>query len=508
MNNEVELKLSLDKKHVSRLHKQPVIITASINKPSTHKLTNIYFDTPDLKLLDAGITLRLSRKSRSWTQTIKLTGNLTAGVHERPEWESLVASNHPDFTKIRDKNLSKFFADQKLRNSIAPVFQAELQRSQWQLAFHNGDKVELTLDAGSLFSNNYQAPISEIELKLKAGNIGRLFDLALELQSAIPLKIENASEAQRGYTYYRPQSAKIGKANFPVLDNRMDANTAFKTIVRECITHLQSNQDVVIEESNEEGLHQMRVALRRLRSALTLFKKILGPKSRKSLVTELNWLAKSLGKARNLDVFITQTLPSLSGYFGKHQGLLTLETNALEAQLEVYNDVREILLSQRYQRMLLTLLSWVENELWQKGSKDFKNYQLETIAAATLNKFHKRLLNHNGNFTNMRPEKMHAIRIDGKKLRYAAEFFASIYKEKNSKRYIKLLIELQDYLGQINDINVTGNLIRTLSGQKPMGKTKEAIHIFEEWKESSTIENINKADKIWKDLSMIKPFWV
>jgi len=339
----------------------------------------------------------------------------------------------------------------------------------------------------------------EPKLSLNKKNVSRLHKRPV----IIAASISKPSKAQRGSASLQP--AKVIKANFPILDNKMDANTAFKIIAWECITHLQSNQDVVIKESNEEGIHQMRVALRRLRSALTLFKKILGRKSRKSLLTELNWLARPLGKARNLDVFITQTLPSLSRYLGKHQGLLTLENKALEAKLEAYNDVREILQSERYHQMLLTLSSLVENKQWHKNSK---NYQLEVIAAAALNKSHKRLLSHNGHFINMQPEERHAIRIAGKKLRYAAEFFTSIYAAKNSRKYIKLLIELQDHLGQINDINVTGNLIRTLLGQKPSGKDKEVIHIFEEWKENSTIQNIIKTDKIWKNLSTIKPFWI
>lgn len=131
MNNEIELKLGIDKKHASRLGKQPVIINACTNKPATHKLTSIYFDTPDLKLLEAGVMLRLRHQSKSWIQTIKLTGNVKAGLRERHEWEGPVASNHPDFTKIhdnkiQDKKLIKFFSDQKLRDSIVPVFRTEV----------------------------------------------------------------------------------------------------------------------------------------------------------------------------------------------------------------------------------------------------------------------------------------------------------------------------------------------------------------------------------------------
>lgn len=510
MTNEVELKLSLEKKYASRLGKQAVIIEAGIGKPATHKLTNIYFDTPDLKLLDAGITLRLRHQSNSWIQTIKLTGSTIAGLHDRPEWEYLVASNQPDFTKITDKKLIAFFADRKLRDALAPIFQTEVQRTLWKLAFKNGDEVELALDSGVLLSSSNREPISEIELELKAGNTGRLFELALELQSALPLTIENASKAQRGYAYYRAQPAKVYKASLISLDNSMQAHAAFKHIARECITHLQSNQDIVIAELHEEGIHQMRVALRRLRSVFALFKKTLGFKNSKHLLNDLSWLARLLGKARDLDVFIAQTLPSISAYYlsehaEPHQGLLILEKKALEAQQQAHGEVREMLLSQRYQRLLLSLLSLVEHAPWLQHGK---RLPLNAMASNALSKLHQRLLSHHGHFANMQAEERHRIRIAGKKLRYAAEFFASLYSAKSSRKYIKTLTELQDLLGQFNDINVTCSLIRTLSGPRPNGQLKEALQVFEAWNERLTIQNMIKTDQVWINLSVIKPFWM
>lgn len=188
--------------------------------------------------------------------------------------------------------------------------------------------------------------------------------------------------------------------------------------------------------------------------------------------------------------------------------MLTLERKALDAKAMAYNQVIETLSSHRYHRLLLTLSAWVENERWHKKHKNFKNFQLNVLAATTLNKLHSRLLSHSGHFLNMRPEERHAIRIAGKKLRYAAEFFASIYANKSSRAYIKLLTQLQDNLGQINDINVTGNLIKTLSGRQPRGSDKEVVHLYEEWNENSTLQNIVETDKIWKKLTTIKPFWI
>lgn len=119
---EVELKLSIERKSITRLRSHPAIFNACIDKSVTHKLISIYYDTPDLKLLDADVSLRVRHSCGRWIQSIKTVGSSLTGLHKRIEWEDLIAANHPDFTKILDPVLAKLFADQKLRDSLRPIF--------------------------------------------------------------------------------------------------------------------------------------------------------------------------------------------------------------------------------------------------------------------------------------------------------------------------------------------------------------------------------------------------
>lgn len=148
MAHEIELKLAIDKQYVSRLSNQPVVINKLASKPSSHKLTSIYFDSPDLKLMDAGVTLRVSHTSSGWIQTIQLSGSSCIGLHQRLEWNAPIASNHPDFTKIVDPTLVRIFQNNKLRRSIIPIFKTEIHRTSWLLAFNNDDQVEVAFDLG------------------------------------------------------------------------------------------------------------------------------------------------------------------------------------------------------------------------------------------------------------------------------------------------------------------------------------------------------------------------
>ncbi len=507
MGSEVELKLSIDNNDAALLRSHPIIMTACIGKPVTRKIITIYYDTIDLKLLDAGISLRLRRMSGRWLQSVKAAGSSLAGLHQRMEWEDFIATGHPDFTKILDPALIKLFADKKLCNELRPIFRTEVQRSKWQLAFDNGDKVELALDLGQLVAGQNHEPISEIELELKSGNVGRLFDLALDMQKVIPLSLENVSKAQHGYAYYRANPPKVFNAHPPKLGRNADAGSAFKKIAWECINHLQNNQDMVLHGTDVEGVHQMRVALRRLRSAFSLFRKILVRENCAALLTELGWLADTLGKARDLDVFVTETLPAVLAQFESHAGLLKLRDKALSSQIVAYNEVRTALLSQRYQCLMLTLAAWLENEHWREGTRHSKRVNVLTIATTTLTKRHKQLQRSGKRLIHMHPEQRHVTRIAAKKLRYAAEFFASLYSSAKSRSFISSLSQLQDCLGVLNDTITTEKLLHQLIGSRPNRALDEALHIFTGWNACNAINSLAHMDEAWRIFTSQKPFW-
>lgn len=488
-----------------RLH--PVITSACVEKPVTRKLTSIYYDTPDLKLLDSGISLRIRRMSGNWYQAVKAAGNSLAGLHQRMEWEDIIAAGKPDFTRILDPDLIKLFADQQLRDSLKPIFRTEVRRTEWQLAFENGDMVELALDLGDLVIGSKKEPISEIELELKGGNAGRLFDLALGLQQDIPLAVENVSKAQRGYAHYRPQQPAIIKARMPKLARGANAHDAFKTIAWECLHQLQGNHDMVLHGTHSEGVHQMRVALRRLRSAFSLFREVVGRESHADLLKEIGWLTDVLGTARDLDVFLTETLPPMIDQLDRHPGLLQLQQKAFSAQKKAYLAARRALNSQRYHHLLLALGCWLENEHWRGPDPQPDGHSVLDIAQATLDKRHKQIRRHGRRLMHMHPEERHATRIAAKKLRYAAEFFSSLFAHGSARRFISSLAKLQDVLGVLNDIAVTADLIRKLVGQRPNQALDEAMHLFAGWNGSNAMHRLEGMEQAWQTFNREKPFW-
>lgn len=505
MPDEIELKLRINRRHAARLRQHPAILAAASGKPITRKLTSIYFDTPQLTLLDAGINLRVRNMSGEWFQAVKGGGSVVSGLHQRMEWEDIIAGDRPDFTKILEPGLQKLFADQALRDALKPIFITEVRRTEWQLAFDNGDRIELALDLGNLVIGNKKEPISEIELELKAGNPGRLFDLALQLQLDIPLELENVSKSQHGYEHYRKSVPKIVKSRRSALVRGMSAHDVFRQIAWECLHHLQGNQAMVLHGDDVEGVHQMRVALRRLRSAFAVFRHVVGKDGCIGMLNELRWITNILGAARDLDVFITQTLPPMTDRLQQHSGLLLLRDNALAEKKNAYTAARTAINSQRYHRMILMLGAWLENERWRQDTNIDIN--ILDLAHAVLSKRHKELRKHGQRLVHMHPEERHATRIAAKKLRYAAEFFAGLYLSAKTRRFIQSLVHLQDILGTLNDITVTETMIHRLIGQRPSQALDEAFHLFNGWNGCNAMHNLAHMEAAWQDFSKTPTFW-
>jgi inorganic triphosphatase YgiF len=484
-----------------------MVVNNCRKKPILRKNVSVYFDTPDLNLFDAGVSLRVRRTSGRWIQTIKVAGKSLAGLHQRDEWEDPIAKSHPDFTKIIEPSLLKLFSDRQLRETIKPIFQTEVHRSTWQLCFDNGDEVELVMDVGQVISNQHVEPISEIELELKSGNKRRLFDITLALMQDIPLTINNKTKSERGYAYYRLNTPAVFKGKSVKLSSNADIQSTFKKVVLACLDHLQSNQEMVLYGTDVEGVHQMRVALRRMRSAFSVFRKLVNDVDRNALLVELEWLADILGQVRDLDVLITQTLPAIIGVFPHHSGLLELRDIAIHAQEETYIELRKAINSQRYQCLLISLAAWLEKELFNVTIKNGKKHPLLSFASSVLNKRHKRLQLLSKRFLVMSSEERHGTRISIKKFRYAMEFFTSLYPSGNSRSFINRLSQLQKYLGLLNDIATTEKLVQQLTGKKPSQVLKEALYILSGFNECYRQYCINQSEKALRKLLSQKPFW-
>ena len=510
MHSEVELKLLIAPTDIWRLQRHPLLKALTRRKLPSQRLVSVYYDTPDLALRKHSVAVRLRRVGRRWLQTVKAEGSVAAGLHERPEWESETVENTLDFNAINNPKLRKFLAAKELQQELRPVFLTEFVRSRRLLASSSGDIVEFALDRGDIRAGDQRLPICEVELELKSGNPARLFEVALGLQETIPLRLENVSKAERGYQLATHAALAPGKAKTPELAEELSAHDAFIRVMQSCLTHLQANEAGALRGEDPEFVHQMRVALRRLRSALSVFSDLVPKEKALPIREELRWLTAELDGARNWDVFVLETLPPIVASFPAHGGLGWLETKSAEIRQQHNVRARDAIASRRYQKLLLNLGAWLCTQPWRDTAD--VNAQVGPpvvdFAAQVLQKHHRQLEKRGKHIATLSPPERHAVRIAAKKLRYAAEFFLSLYLRKQAHKYIAALSGLQDVLGTLNDAATTIALLQEIInvGEHDDSRqhAKETIH---GWILGMSHVQLKDLERVWENFLDQTTFW-
>jgi len=250
----------------------------------------------------------------------------------------------------------------------------------------------------------------------------------------------------------------------------MSVEEALETVFRSCIEHWLANQAAVLDGSDPEGVHQMRVGLRRLRSALSVFHRVI-PRSQKTwLNEEARWALNNLGPARNWDVFLTEMLPPLQEAFPNDRRLEAFGEAASAARARGYDQARQMIEDPRYTGFVLRLGGWLEGRRWREeandNAEDLRRKEVGSLARKLLTKRHKRVLKLGRGFADLSLEDRHEVRLAAKKLRYATEFFASLYPKKKTRPYLNAMKSLQDTLGHLNDIATLEILVSEVMSQR------------------------------------------
>lgn len=257
----------------------------------------------------------------------------------------------------------------------------------------------------------------------------------------------------------RGRAARPRKAEAVHLVPALTAAEAFARIARACVTHMVANVDCAAAARDPEGVHQLRVGIRRLRAAFSAFRDVLpaGPAAR--LGRDLRWLQGALGVAREWDVFIGDVLTPVRAAPAAHRGLKPLLAASQRERSAAYAACRAALASRRCQTLLRDLAratapndgGVVPPAARRRAPPEGSGQPVATLAATALRKRHKQVHKLGRKLGKLRAEELHALRIRVKRLRYAIEFFADLWPGKATKRYVAVLKRLQDITGQAED---------------------------------------------------------
>lgn len=305
-----------------------------------------------------------------------------------------------------------------------------------------------------------------------------MFELTRALGKALPITLATKSKAGRGYDLiskeHYPGSAK---AEPVTLGPNATCATAFRIIARACLYQFAVNE-AVVGRGDAEGVHQMRIGVRRLRTVISLFKHMLVGEQTETMKSELKWLTGELGPARELDVFIERVVKRAKDDHANGPSLDAVAEDFGKRRLEALGRAEEVVASPRFRRLVLDAAAWIAIGDWTQNGDELcrllRDRPVVDAAAEEMHRRSKKVRKQGKRLAQLDARDRHKLRIRAKKLRYAAEFFAGVFPSKKSARrrekFIDKLKATQDTLGDLNDIRVheglAGKILQSHAGRR------------------------------------------
>lgn len=510
---EIEIKLELPTGQMSRLKDAPLL-----RRHTAHDETqvSVYYDTPRFALRKKGVILRVRRVGRRYIQTIKAD---SVGLFDRDEWETDIDSNTPDLRNARAAVLERVLT-KDVRRQLQPVFETRVRRTTYRLAT-TGSDIVLALDRGKIQAGERTLSLCEIEIELKRGDRASLFEVARTLGRTTSAELMLKSKSQRGYELLENGKVTAARAEPMFLTPDMPTREAFRAIGFSCLKHITNNKPAVLA-GDSDGIHQMRVGLRRLRAALSLFSDTANDAETNAIKAEMKWLTGQLGPAREFEVFLTTVVAPVQRQHVRLQGMRILSRELAARRTAAIEQARKAVQSQRFRDLLLNVAAWLEIGAWLNSkntlSREPGDVTVKHLAAAELTQRWKRIRKEGRLLTGLDPEARHRLRIRIKKLRYATDFFETAFPgKKASKRhkiFLSALINIQDCLGRLNDIAVhqqltKGIMMTSQAGRQPK-KQQEcalAVDFLNASEEAHLTAVLATADDAYRAFAKAKPFW-
>lgn len=506
---ETELKFLITEGHLAKI-KALVSSVEGASPALHHRLETIYFDTQKEHLWKAGFTLRVRTVGQSRVQTVK---QIISSHVQRNEWETEIGGPWPEADKIENTPLAPLLANPRIRRDLRPAFKVDVRRTSLILDT-DAAQIEASFDHGFIETDNKKLGVCELELELKRGDRFGLFTLAREFVAKAPLHPSLVSKAERGYLLAKGEWGHAVKVTKLHLGKNMTSRQAFQQIFHSCLHDFELNQSGLMKSDNAEALHQGRIAIRRLRAAMTLFRPLVSDLEYRKLREELKWLAGLLGAARDLDV-VLESLPLLAT-----QKQATTQASDLASHLEskrcsAHQAVVEALESERGRMLLFDLAVWIDDGKWQSQDSMPENEPMTRFIRARLKKRRTKLVEQGADLINLPSDARHQVRIEAKKLRYMAEFFVDVRGVSKDHKQLKQVIDccetLQAALGAIRDEEERAAFVEAeipLPANATNGALTPTNSLAGQSSESKSVikKQLQKAVRSYKKLAGIKPF--
>ena len=272
-----------------------------------------------------------------------------------------------------------------------------------------------------------------------------------------------------------------------------------------------------MRHGDSAGVHQMRVGLRRLRAAISLFRDMLQDADTARIKSELKWLTGRLGPARDLDVLVTESVAPLRRESPDQPEVKLLEAELKQKRGRGFDSAKDAVESERYRKLVLATALWLIDGQWLTDKDALAAARRERPAAEfardVLQRRTRKIVKKSRRLDRRDAQARHRLRIAVKKLRYAGEFFARLFEAPNKarKRFARALKALQSALGKLNDIAVHQALARQYAHPGPRAKKRPqkafAIGLLAGREQMSERACLASARAAGKKLAGAQPYW-
>jgi CHAD domain-containing protein len=282
----------------------------------------------------------------------------------------------------------------------------------------------------------------------------------------------------------------------PTLAPETPPDRALRQIVAECHADLLKYRAMVLTGRRPVGVHQTRVALRRLRAALTLFRGTVGAieaRLVRAMAAEAKWLAGECGPARDLHVFLTETVEDVPPQVKR------IAARLARAHLE---RARTALSGARYNAFDGQLTAFVEEALPHGGGR------LDDFGRALLDKRHGKVERRGRHLASLGQKELHRLRIAIKKLRYAAGFLQPAFASAEAKAYIEATVRLQGALGALNDRAVAIQMLDDIAvAARPSEDVTRMLRMLAKQAAAGEKRRRHRLQRAWKQFRNAECFW-
>ena len=463
--------------------------------PEPSFLTSTYYDSPDLQLRRQRLTFCVEEQDQRRVQSLRGDG----------EWRDPIDGDAPDPAAPETGPRLRAAVDAELR----PLFKTEVRRTVFTVAADPAVEIAAALDEGEIHAAESGAAerLCEVELELRRGEPAALYDMALRLLDAAPVRIEPRSKSDRGYRLTGAERDAV-TAKPVALEPTMTVEAVLQSAGRECLAHFLRNEPAALA-GEAEALHQMRIALRRLRSILAAVRSMLPAEQYRWLRDELTWLAASLGPARDWDVFASDLIAPVKAALPEDAALQPLAAMAEARRQAAYRGAQAAIASRRYAESVLKIARWVEARGWRDQPASEHSAPLfapiADVAPRLLERRWRQARKRSRHFAALSQDDRHRLRIALKKLRYMTEILGGLYDAGAVKAVTKRLKPLQRDLGHLNDVRTAERLMReTADGASGVGRDAGLVL---GWHVRGLADREAKLRRDVRRLRKAKPFW-